>query len=169
MRILIVDDEVVALNSVRRLLKRRGFSNVEICDNGMDAIRSINNKDFDIVLLDLLMPEVDGFKVLKSSKPFKPQTEFILVTAVDDISTAVKAVRHGAYDYLVKPVDNERLVLSIERAYEIKVFLSEWPERTPEVEQLQYPRPSPTLLPSAPGWRNCFPMQRSWPKATILF
>lgn len=123
MRILIVDDEVVALNSVRRLLKRRGFSNVEICDNGMDAIRSINNKDFDIVLLDLLMPEVDGFKVLKSSKPFKPQTEFILVTAVDDISTAVKAVRHGAYDYLVKPVDNERLVLSIERAYEHKGLL----------------------------------------------
>jgi DNA-binding NtrC family response regulator len=124
MRILIVDDEVVALNSVRRLLKRRGFSNVEICDNGMDAISRIKNKDFDIVLLDLLMPEVDGFKVLKSSKPFKPQTEFILVTAVDDIDSAVKAVRHGAHDYLVKPVDNERLILSIERAYEHKGLLA---------------------------------------------
>lgn len=118
MRILIVDDEVVALNSVRRLLKRRGFSNVEICDNGMDAISRIKNKDFDIVLLDLLMTEVDGLQVLKSTKPFKPRTEFILVTAVDDIATAVKAVRLGAHDYLVKPVDNERLVLSIERAYE---------------------------------------------------
>jgi len=118
MRILIVDDEVVALNSVRRLLKRRGFSNVEICDNGLDAISRIKNKDFDIVLLDLLMPEVDGLQVLKSAKPFKPHTEFILVTAVDDIATAVKAVRLGAHDYLVKPVDNERLVLSIERAYE---------------------------------------------------
>lgn len=118
MRILIVDDEVVALNSVRRLLKRRGFSNVEICDNGMDAISRIKNKDFDIILLDLLMPEVDGLQVLKSTKPFKPRTEFILVTAVDDIATAVKAVRLGAHDYLVKPVDNERLVLSIERAYE---------------------------------------------------
>ncbi len=124
MRILVVDDEVVALNSVRRLLKRRGFSNVEICDNGRDAISRIKNKDFDIVLLDLLMPEVDGFQVLKSTKPFKPQTEFILVTAVDDIASAVRAVRLGAYDYLVKPVDNERLILSIERAYEHKGLLA---------------------------------------------
>ena len=111
MKILVVDDEVVALNSVRRLLKRRGFSNVEICDNGMDGISRIKNGDFDIVLLDLLMPEVDGLQVLKSTKPFKPQTEFILVTAVDDIATAVKAVRLGAHDYLVKPVDNERLLV----------------------------------------------------------
>jgi len=123
MRVLVVDDEVVALNSVRRLLKRRGFSNVEICDNGMDAINKIKNKDFDVVLLDLLMPEVDGLQVLKSTKPFKPRTEFILVTAVDDVATAVKAVRLGAHDYLVKPVDNERLVLSIERAYERKGLL----------------------------------------------
>ena len=124
MRVLVVDDEVVALNSVRRLLKRRGFSNVEICDNGMDAINKIKNKDFDVVLLDLLMPEVDGLQVLKSTKPFKPRTEFILVTAIDDVATAVKAVRLGAHDYLVKPVDNERLVLSIERAYERKGLLS---------------------------------------------
>jgi CheY-like chemotaxis protein len=182
MRILIVDDEVVALNSVRRLLKRRGFSNVEICDNGMDAISRIKNKDFDIVLLDLLMPEVDGFKVLESSKPFKPQTEFILVTAVDDIATAVKAVRHGAYDYLVKPVDNERQLTIIllnpwitnvsfyplNGPTNIKVFLPAWPERAPEAGQLQYLRPSPTLSPSAPGWRSCFPMQRSWPVAVTL-
>ena len=124
MRILIVDDEIVALNSVRRLLKRRGFSNVEICDNGMDAINRIKNNDFDIVLLDILMPEKDGLEVLKSTKPFKPQTEFILLTAVDDIATAVRAVRLGAYNYLVKPVDNERLVLSIERAYERKGLLA---------------------------------------------
>jgi len=124
MWILVVDDEVVALNSVRRLLKRRGFSNVEICDNGRDAINRIKKKDFDIILLDLLMPEMDGLQVLKSTKPFKPRTEFILVTAVDDIATAVKAVRLGAQDYLVKPVDNERLVLSIERAFEHKGLLA---------------------------------------------
>jgi len=124
MRILIVDDEVVALNSVRRLLRRRGFSSVEICDNGSEAVERINEGDFDIVLLDLLMPEVDGLQVLESTKPFKPRTEFILVTAVDDLATAVKAVRLGAHDYLVKPVDNERLFLSIEKAYEHKGLLA---------------------------------------------
>jgi DNA-binding NtrC family response regulator len=124
MKILIVDDEELSLTSVRRVLKWRGMKNVEICDNGRDAIRIIREDNFDIVLLDLLMPEVDGMQVLEATKPFCPRTEFIILTAVDDISTTVKAMRHGAYDYLVKPVDNELLFLSIERAYERKGLLA---------------------------------------------
>ncbi len=120
MRILIVDDEEVSLKSVRRLLQWRGIGDVEICDNGKEAIDRIRNGSFDIVLLDLLMPEVDGLQVIESAKPFTPQTEFIILTAVDDIPTTVRAIRMGAYDYLVKPVDNEHLFLSIERAYERK-------------------------------------------------
>ncbi len=124
MKILIVDDEQVALTSVRRLLRRRNIRNVEICDNGKEAISKIKEQDFDIVILDLLMPEVDGFHVMEATKPFKHNnTEFIMLTAVEDVSTAVKAIRLGAYDYLVKPVDNERLLLSIERAYEHKGLL----------------------------------------------
>jgi DNA-binding NtrC family response regulator len=124
MKILIVDDEEVSLASVRRILKWRGIRDVEVCDNGKDAIKRIKEEDFDIVLLDLLMPEVDGMQVLESAKPFKPQTEFIILTAVDDIPTTVKAIRQGAYDYLVKPVENELLFLSIDRAYERKGLLA---------------------------------------------
>ena len=124
MKILIVDDEDVSLTSVRRILKWRGIHDVEVCDNGKDAIKRIKDGNFDIVLLDLLMPEIDGMQVLESAKPFKPQTEFIILTAVDDIPTTVKAIRQGAYDYLVKPVDNELLLLSIARAYERKGLLA---------------------------------------------
>ncbi len=124
MKILIVDDEAVSLSSVKRILKWRGLKNVEICDNGREAIKKIRSENFDIVLLDLLMPDVDGMQVLESTKPFCPQTEFIILTAVDDIPTTVKAMRQGAYDYLVKPVDNELLFLSIERAYERKGLLA---------------------------------------------
>jgi len=124
MKILIVDDEDVSLTSVRRILRWRGIRDVEVCDNGKDAIKRIKEEDFDIVLLDLLMPEVDGMQVLESAKPFRPQTEFIILTAVDDIPTTVKAIRQGAYDYLVKPVDNELLFLSIDRAYERKGLLA---------------------------------------------
>ena len=124
MKILIVDDEDVSLTSVRRILKWRGIRDVEVCDNGKDAIKRIKEGDFDIVLLDLLMPEVDGMQVLEFAKPFQPQTEFIILTAVDDIPTTVKAIRQGAYDYLVKPVDNELLFLSIDRAYERKGLLA---------------------------------------------
>ncbi len=123
MKILIVDDESISLTSVRRLLKWRGFRNIDICDNGVEAITKIKVLDYDVVLLDLLMPEVDGIQVIEATKPYKPHTEFIILTAVDDIPTTVKAMRLGAYDYLVKPVDNERLFLSIERAYERKGLL----------------------------------------------
>lgn len=124
MKILVVDDEPVALTSVRRLLKRRGYRDVEICATGKDAVHKIKNNDYDIVLLDLLMPEVDGLQVLESTKPFSPHTEFIILTAVDDIATAVKAIRVGAYDYLVKPADNNSLILSIERAFERRGLLA---------------------------------------------
>ncbi len=124
MRILIVDDETISLTSVQRILKWRGIRDVEVCDNGKDAIKRIKEEDFDIVLLDLLMPDIDGMQVLESTKSFRSRTEFIILTAVDDIPTTVKAIRQGAYDYLVKPVDNELLFLSINRAYERKGLLA---------------------------------------------
>jgi DNA-binding NtrC family response regulator len=118
MKILIVDDEQMALTSVKRLLKHRGIRDVDTCDNGHEAIQLIEKNSYDIVLLDLLMPDIDGLQVLEKTKAFNPQTEFILLTAVDDMSSAVKAIRLGAYDYLVKPANNERLILSIHHAYE---------------------------------------------------
>lgn len=120
MKILIVDDEHIALSSLRRLLRRRGYSEVDVCADGKQALEIIRNNSYDLVLLDLLMPEVDGLEVLESTKAYVPQTEFIILTAVDDIQTAVKAIRLGAFDYLVKPVDSQRLFLSIERAFERK-------------------------------------------------
>ncbi len=118
MKILIVDDEQLALSSLQRLLRRRGYREVQTCDHAPTAVELIKEKGFDLVLLDLLMPEMDGLQVLEAVKPYAPRTEFIMLTAVDDVSTVVKALRLGAYDYLVKPVDHERLVLVLEHAYE---------------------------------------------------
>ncbi|MFH2219687.1 MAG: sigma-54 dependent transcriptional regulator [Pseudomonadota bacterium] len=120
MKILIVDDEKIALESVRRILKRRGFRDVEVCDNGEAAVKHIREKDFDLVLLDVLMPGMDGLTVLEMTKPFKPLTEFIVITAMEDIPTSVKALRLGAYDYLLKPLNPERLILSIQQSFERK-------------------------------------------------
>ena len=87
MKILIVDDEALSLSSVKQVLSQvEGHQkNVEACDNGRTAIERIRRENFDIVLLDLLMPDVDGMQVLESTKPFCPGTEFIILTAVDDI------------------------------------------------------------------------------------
>ncbi len=68
MRILVVDDETVALSSVRRLLKRKGHQNVDICDNGKEAISRIRSKDYDVAIIDLLMPGIDGLQVIEAAK-----------------------------------------------------------------------------------------------------
>ncbi len=153
MKILIVDDEDVSLSSVRRLLRWRGIRDVETCDKGKAAIARIRETDFDIVLLDLLMPEVDGLQVLEAAKPFRPHTEFIILTAVDDIPTTVRAVRLGAYDYLVKPVDNDLLFLAIERAYERRGLLigMSAPARDPHSK---VPEAFAEIVTRSPGMRS---------------
>ncbi len=127
MKILIVDDEETALRTVARILRRNGLRRLEICQSGRCALDRIKEKDYDIVLLDLVMSDIGGLQVLEAAKPLAPSTEFIILTAMDDVSTAVKAVRLGAYDYLVKPVEHERLLLSIHRAHERKALLAGLP------------------------------------------
>ncbi|MFC1563501.1 sigma-54-dependent transcriptional regulator [candidate division KSB1 bacterium] len=124
MKILLVDDEEIALKSVKMLLSRKGIRDVNTCSSGKEAIGLIKKQDYDIVLLDLIMPEVDGLEVLKETKPFKPDTEFIILTAVDEVPTTVKALKLGAYDYLVKPTDSERLLLTLKNAYEHKGLMT---------------------------------------------
>jgi DNA-binding NtrC family response regulator len=122
MKILIVDDEPIALKSLKRLLHRRGIENCDLSDNGDEAIRLLGENHYDVVLLDIVMPGTDGLQVLEAAAPGAPGTEFIMLTALDDTSHAVRATKLGAYDYLVKPVDNDRLLLTIERAYERKAL-----------------------------------------------
>ena len=124
MKILIVDDEIEALNSHKRVLKREGISEIDLCNTGKAAIDKIKEENYDIVLLDMMIPDIDGLEIIRITKPFKADTEFIMVTAVDDLQTAVNAVKLGAYDYLVKPVEPERLSLVINRAFERKGLLS---------------------------------------------
>ena len=152
MKILIVDDEEISLSSVKRILKWKNLKSVDTCDNGKEAILRIKEKDYDIVLLDLLMPDVDGLQVLEATKPFKPKTEFIILTAVYDIPTTVKAVRLGAYDYLVKPIDNELLFLSIERAYE-RICLLAGLSASAHQRDLEIPPAFAEIVTRSPGMK----------------
>ncbi|MBU1101166.1 MAG: sigma-54 dependent transcriptional regulator [Bacteroidetes bacterium] len=120
MKLLIVDDESEALVSLKRLLRRAGYSDVDTTEQGKTAVELIRKNEYDVVLLDLIMPDLHGMEILEATKPYKPETEFIILTAVDEMQTAVKAVRSGAYDYLVKPTEPDRILLAIERAFERK-------------------------------------------------
>ena len=120
-RIIVIDDEVDFLDSVRRGLITSGFSNVNLESDPLQVAQLLEaDADFDVALIDITMPKISGIELLERFKEFSPQTECIMVTAIDEARVAVECLRKGAYDYLVKPISKEDLVLSLSRALERK-------------------------------------------------
>ena len=118
-RIIIIDDERDFLESVRRGLITAGFKNVSIEKKPRRAAAEFEaGQHFDIALIDITMPEMNGIELLEIIKNTSPATECIMVTAVDEARTAIQCLRKGAYDYLVKPTSKEDLVSSVNRALE---------------------------------------------------
>ena len=102
-RVLVVDDEEVVRLGYRRVLSTDGFR-VMAAGNGAEALDLMAGDRFDVVLLDLRMPGMDGLDVLRAIKERWPESEVVVVTGYPSIETAKEAVKLGAYDYLAKPV-----------------------------------------------------------------
>jgi len=102
-RVLVVDDEEVVRLGYRRVLSSDGFT-VMAAGNGFEALDLMGDGHFDVVLLDMRMPGMDGMQVLRAIKEQWPQSEVVVVTGYPSIETAKEAVKLGAYDYLAKPV-----------------------------------------------------------------
>jgi len=108
-KILVVDDdEVVRLSYLRSLADSHWI--VESTWDGNDALRAMEEKGFDVVLLDLRMPGKDGMEVLKAIKDKWPETEVVIITGYPSIETVKEAVRLGACDYLAKPVGPDDVI-----------------------------------------------------------
>jgi DNA-binding response OmpR family regulator len=106
--ILIVEDETVMRESLRDWLTDGGYQ-VETADEGEKALKTIAEKDFGIVILDLRLPGKDGIEVLKEAKEKRPQLKGIIITAYPSVPTAVEAMKEGAIEYLPKPFDLNEL------------------------------------------------------------
>jgi DNA-binding NtrC family response regulator len=116
--ILVIDDDTGLLTSIHAVLLSAGFPEPALLSDGRSALPLIESHGFHLVLLDLMMPEIDGMDLLRAVKSRFPQVECVVFTAVDDVETAIEAIRHGAYDYLVKGQNNEKLILTISHALE---------------------------------------------------
>ena len=124
MRILIADDE----RNIRELLRDElasSASRVAVAENGRKALELLEKEEFDVLLLDINMPEMDGIEVLKKLNGQDIPTEVIILTAHATIQTAVEAMKLGAYDYLLKPFKIAELLPVLEKAYEKKKLRSE--------------------------------------------
>jgi len=117
-RILVVDDEEAIREVVCSMLQSAHF-NCRQARSGVEALGILNSgEEFELILSDLMMAEMDGIGLLERAKEKFPDMPVVMVTAVHDITVAMKALRNGAYDYLTKPFDRDQLLAAVRRALE---------------------------------------------------
>jgi DNA-binding NtrC family response regulator len=118
-RVLIVDDDPVILEVIGDILKKNGYE-VVAAPNGAAGIRELEQKYFDLILTDLVMPDVDGMEVLNHVVSTSPKATCIILTGHGTIKSSVEAIKKGAFDYITKPITAEELLVVIEKALKFR-------------------------------------------------
>src|SRR5262249_41677878 len=132
-RVLIVDDEQSVRESLRLILKER--AEVTLAASGEAALELAGARPFEVILLDILMPGMDGLEALERLRAGAPAAQVIMLTATKTVKTAVRAMKLGAFDYVTKPFDIDELVVLVERAAQSSALLQEVAALRQEVGQ----------------------------------
>jgi len=117
-RVLIVDDEINTLKASATILKMHGLKNVVTESDSRHVLEIMNAGGIDVIILDLFMPHVSGMELLPRLRELHPQVPVIIVTAAYEVERAVECIKSGAFDYLVKPVEPERMLITLRKAFE---------------------------------------------------
>jgi len=133
--ILVVDDEEAIREVVSTMLESKGYRCTSV-PNGRAAQEQVKRSTPDLVLSDMIMPEMDGIKLLEWMRQYDPEVPVIMVTAIHDISTALESIRRGAYDYILKPFEKDQLYLGVGRALEHRRLITENRSYQRNLEQL---------------------------------
>ncbi len=134
-RILIADDEEAIREVISTLLEAKGYQ-CDIASNGQVALDQFKKQPPSLVLSDIVMPEMDGLKLLAQLRELDPDVPIIMVTAMHDIAIALEAIRNGAYDYILKPFEKDQLYMSVGRALEHRRLVMENRSYQSDLEQL---------------------------------
>jgi DNA-binding NtrC family response regulator len=118
-KVLLVDDEERFRTTLAKMLRAQGLE-VTALGSGREALEELNQKAYDVMVLDVRMPDMDGIATLTEIKRIAPQVEVIILTGHASMDAAVEIMRLGGYDYLLKPCPVEDLMAKIESAYERK-------------------------------------------------
>ncbi|MDT7833388.1 sigma-54 dependent transcriptional regulator [Flavobacteriaceae bacterium S356] len=125
-KILIIEDEAAIRRVLTKIISEENDAyQVEEAEDGLRGIEMIKDTDFDLVLCDIKMPKMDGVEVLEKAKKIKPETPFVMISGHGDLDTAVNTMRLGAYDYISKPPDLNRLLNTVRNALDRKVLVVE--------------------------------------------
>lgn len=123
-KILVIDDERSIRNSMKDILQYEGHD-VVLAENGMEGLVSVKSEKPDIVFCDIKMPKMEGIEVLERIKEFSTDTPVIMISGHGTIDTAIEAIRKGAYDFIEKPLDLNRLLITIKNATDKHLLIHE--------------------------------------------
>ncbi|HMT29289.1 MAG TPA: sigma-54 dependent transcriptional regulator [Bacteroidia bacterium] len=123
-KILIIDDEKSIRNTLKEILTYEGYEVTEAQD-GMEGLKFVEKDKFDIILSDIKMPKMDGIEVLEKLQEISPETPVVMISGHGNIDTAVEAIRKGAFDYISKPLDLNRMLVTIRNAMDRSVLVKE--------------------------------------------
>ncbi|RLA96796.1 MAG: sigma-54-dependent Fis family transcriptional regulator, partial [Deltaproteobacteria bacterium] len=123
-RILVVDDELIVRESLKGWLKKGGYE-VDTAASGPESLEMLELAPYDLLFLDIMMPKMNGLEVLEIVKKRFPETLVVMITAYGSVETAVKAMKNGANDYLMKPFEPETLALLVEKLLQQKRIIDE--------------------------------------------
>jgi len=125
-KILVIEDEAAIRRVLVKILSEENDTYaVEEAEDGLKGIETIKNNDYDLVLCDIKMPKMDGVEVLEAARKIKPEIPFIMISGHGDLDTAVNTMRLGAFDYISKPPDLNRLLTTVRNALDRKVLVVE--------------------------------------------
>ena len=125
-KILVIEDESAIRRVLAKILSEESESYiVEEAEDGLKGLELIKNDDFDLVLCDIKMPKMDGVEVLEAARKIKPEIPFIMISGHGDLDTAVGTMRSGAFDYISKPPDLNRLLTSVRNALDRNELVTE--------------------------------------------
>ena len=123
-RVLIADDEIAPRRILEQVLRKEGY-HVESVAGGQAAVRLGTEQEFDLAMLDVMMPDLDGLEVLRQLKASRPELIVIMMSAFASIDTAVEAMKEGAFDYIRKPFNFDEVTLTTQRAIERRQLLAD--------------------------------------------
>jgi DNA-binding NtrC family response regulator len=123
-KVLVIDDEEDFLETIVKRLLLRGIDATGV-DSGKEALRVLQEQSFDVVILDVRMPGMDGIETLRELKKRTPLTEVIMLTGHGSVESGIQGMQLGAFDYVIKPADFEELVQKVSQAAERKALHEE--------------------------------------------
>jgi DNA-binding NtrC family response regulator len=156
--IILVDDEEQALDSFEIALRSANMNHFIRCQDSRNVLPILTAGEVEVMLLDLRMPHVSGEELLLKVNSDYPEIPVIIITGANDVETAVKCMKHGAFDYMVKPVEKSRLVSGVRRALELRELQKENKLLKAHVlsDKLEHPEAFSEIVTNSPGMRSIF-------------